>query len=70
MTQAEFHEMQMQERLLDEALSKIEVGEHLNDDELSIVFWACGKSRKQRVNYQNNLKAIFNDWSDVYSVIY
>lgn len=65
MNQAEFHEMQLQEQRLEQALDKVEHGDFLTDDEVAIIYWACGKSRKPR---QSFMAGIFNDWSDVYSL--
>ena len=67
MNQAEFVEMQHQEQRLEQALDKVEHGDFLTDEEVSIIYWACGKTRQPRANFMAN---IFNDWNDVYSVIY
>ena len=67
MTQGEFHEMQLQEQRLEDALNRMEHGDALNDDDISMIYWACGKSRKPRLSFISN---VFNDWNDVYSVIY
>ena len=65
MNQAEFHEMQLQEQRLEQALDKVEHGDFLNDDEVSIIYWACGKARKPR---QSFMSGIFKDWQDVYKL--
>jgi len=65
MTQSEFHEMQLQEQRLEAALEKVEHGDFLTDDEVSIIHWACGKSRKPR---QSFMRQVFEDWSDVYKL--
>lgn len=62
MTQEEFVAMQEQEERLDQALKRMEDGDFLSDDDVSIIRWACGKPSKPK----SKLSPIFEDWASIF----
>ena len=62
MTQEEFVAMQQQEERLELALERMEAGDFLSDDDISVIRWACGKPSKSK----SKLSPIFEDWASIY----
>lgn len=62
MTQEEFVAMQEQEERLELALEKMEAGDFLSDDDISVIRWACGKPSKPK----SSLSPIFEDWATIF----
>ena len=62
MTHEEFVAMQEQEERLEAALEKMEAGDFLSDDDISVIRWACGKPSKPK----SKLSPIFEDWASIF----
>lgn len=62
MTHEEFVAMQQQEERLEAALEKMEAGDFLSDDDISVIRWACGKPSKPK----SKLSPIFEDWASIF----
>ena len=62
MNQEEFVAMQQQEERLAQALERMESGDFLSDDDVSIIRWACGKPSKSK----SNLAPLFEDWASIF----
>ena len=62
MTHEEFVAMQEQEERLEAALEKMEAGDFLSDDDISVIRWACGKPSKPK----SKLSQIFEDWASIF----
>lgn len=65
MNQEEFQAIQEREAKLEEALERMERGDFLSDDDVSIIRWACGKSKP---NVNKEMAALFKDWATVFRV--
>lgn len=57
-----FVAMQQHEERLEEALARMESGDFLSDDDISIIRWACGKPSKPK----SKLAPIFEDWATIF----
>ena len=62
MTQEEFVAMQQQEERLEAALERMEAGDFLSDDDISVIRWACGKPSKPK----SKLAPLFEDWASIF----
>jgi len=62
MTQEEFVAMQQQEERLEAALERMEAGDFLSDDDISVIRWACGKPSKPK----SKLAPVFEDWASIF----
>jgi len=62
MNQEEFVAMQQQEERLAQALERMESGDFLSNDDVSIIRWACGKPSK----YKSKLAPLFEDWASIF----
>ena len=62
MTHEEFVAMQEQEERLETALERMEAGDFLSDDDISVIRWACGKPSKPK----SKLSPIFEDWASIF----
>ena len=62
MTQEEFIAMQQQEERLEAALERMEAGDFLSDDDVSVIRWACGKPSKPK----SKLAPVFEDWASIF----
>ena len=62
MTQEEFVAMQQQEERLEAALERMEAGDFLSDDDISVIRWACGKPSKPK----SKLAPVFEDWATIF----
>lgn len=62
MTQEEFVAMQEQEERLELALEKMEAGDFLSNDDISVIRWACGKPSKPK----SSLSPLFEDWATIF----
>jgi hypothetical protein len=62
MNHEEFVAMQQQEERLELALERMEAGDFLSDDDVSIIRWACGKPSKPK----SKLSPIFEDWATIF----
>ena len=62
MTQEEFVAMQEQEERLEAALERMEAGDFLSDDDISVIRWACGKPSKPK----SKLAPLFEDWASIF----
>ena len=60
MNQEEFVAMQQQEERLEAALERMEAGDFLSDDDVSVIRWACGKPPKSK------LAPLFEDWASIF----
>lgn len=65
MNQDEFQSILEREQQLDQALERMESGDFLSDDDVSIIRWACGKSKPTP---QKELNALFQDWVNVFRI--
>ena len=65
MNQDEFQAILEREQQLDQALERMESGDFLSDDDVSIIRWACGKSKPTP---QKELNALFQDWATVFRI--
>ena len=62
MNQEEFVAMQQQEERLEAALERMEAGDFLSDDDISVIRWACGKPSKSK----SKLAPVFEDWASIF----
>ena len=62
MTHEEFVAMQQQEERLEAALERMEAGDFLSDDDISVIRWACGKPSKPK----SKLAPLFEDWASIF----
>ena len=62
MNQEEFLAMQEQEERLEAALERMEAGDFLSDDDISVIRWACGKPSKPK----SKLAPLFEDWASIF----
>ena len=62
MNQEEFVAMQQQEERLETALERMEAGDFLSDDDISVIRWACGKPSKPK----SKLAPVFEDWASIF----
>lgn len=62
MNQEEFVAMQEQEQRLESALERMEAGDFLSDDDVSVIRWACGKPAKSK----SKLAPVFEDWASIF----
>ena len=62
MNQEEFVAMQQQEERLESALERMEAGDFLSDDDISVIRWACGKPSKPK----SKLAPVFEDWASIF----
>lgn len=62
MNQEEFVAMQEQEQRLESALERMEAGDFLSDDDVSVIRWACGKPSKPK----SKLAPVFEDWASIF----
>ena len=62
MNHNEFVAMQQQEERLELALERMEAGDFLSDDDVSIIRWACGKPSKPK----SRLSPVFEDWATIF----
>jgi len=63
MNQDESVAMQQQEERLEQALERLDKGDFLSDDDVSIIRWACGKSKP---NKNKQMTALFQDWATIF----
>ena len=62
MNQEEFVAMQQHEERLESALERMEAGDFLSDDDISVIRWACGKPSKPK----SKLAPLFEDWASIF----
>lgn len=62
MNQEEFVAMQEQEQRLESALERMEAGDFLSNDDISVIRWACGKPSKPK----SKLAPVFEDWASIF----
>ena len=65
MNREEFEGILEREARLDQALERMEAGDFLSDDDVSIIRWACGKTKHTP---QKELNALFQDWATVFRI--
>jgi hypothetical protein len=51
-----------QEERLESALERMEAGDFLSDDDISVIRWACGKPSKPK----SKLAPVFEDWASIF----
>lgn len=61
--EAQHNDRMQTEQRLEEIMEKLERGDILSMDEISLVRWGCGLPAKAQNNY---LADIFNDWANIW----